>query len=169
MTANSAAIADADDDDSSDGDMKQRKKELILQKQLERRQQQEMIRQQREEERARKAEEARFRDEEAANKKALERNRKETIFAAYIDKKKQLQDESQSGQHFGGSRIAQSNLANAKKYHSTLRLKQPPHQETFNDQASMLSDRSSNVRYNQQTNGMMKSKCLFVICNSFFN
>jgi len=172
-------IDDGDDDDSSDGDMKQRRKEMILQKQLERRQQQEVIRQQREEERVRKAEEIRMREEEAAFKKNLERTRKETIFQAYIDKKKQLQDESQTGYHFGGSKIAQSNLANAKKYHSTYRLKQAPmqHQQMnnsnfnngeFNDQASMISDRSSsNVRYSGQGQGsssggqqqtMLKSK-----------
>ncbi len=170
------------DDDSSDGDVKQRKKEMILQKQLERRQQQEMIRLQREEDRLRKAEEIRMREEEAASKKNLEKTRKETIFQAYIDKKKQLQDESQTGYHFGGSKIAQSNLANAKKYHSTYRLKQAPataqlsnnnfNNSEFNDQASMISDRSSsNVRYNgpvQSSSGggqqqtMLKSKLLIL-------
>lgn len=163
------------DDEDSDGDLKQRKKEMIIQKQMERRQQQEMVRQQREEERARKAEEIRQKEEEANNKKQLEKTRKETIYAAYIDKKKQLQDEGQSAYHFGGSKIAQSNLQNAKKYHSTYRLKASAsnynnsQQNNFDDQASVISDRSSNVRYNnsngngQQTNGtMMKSKLTFV-------
>ena len=170
-----ASKIEIDEGDASDGDAKQRKKELIIQRQLERRQQQELIRQQREEERARKAEEIRQRDEEAATKKQLEKSRKETIYAAYIDKKRQLQDEGQSAYHFGGSKIAQSNLANAKKYHSTYRLKPSTSnynnsQQAFDDQASVISDRSSSVRFNnggsaggQPTNGtMMKSKLTFV-------
>lgn len=172
------------DDEDSDSDLKQRKKEMIIQKQMERRQQQEMVRQQREEERARKAEEIRQKEEEANSKKQLEKTRKETIYAAYIDKKKQLQDEGQSAYHFGGSMIAQSNLQNAKKYHSTYRLKASAsnynnsQHNNFDDQASVISDRSSNVRYNssngngQQTNGtMMKSKLKFFldfVCLLFF-
>ena len=171
-----------DDEDSSSSsssgsegcnDLKQRKKELIMQKQLERRQQQELIRQQREEERARKAEELRLKEEELAYKKQLEKTRKETIFQAYIDKKKQLQDESQTGYHFG---TPSASLLNAKKYHSTYRLKQSP-SATFNqqqkqlidqfEQASITSDRSANLRYNQQAAGnqsqMIKSKCLLFI------
>jgi hypothetical protein len=153
------------DSSSSDGsDLKQRKKELIMQKQLERRQQQELIRQQREEERARKAEELRIKEEELAYKKQLEKTRKETIFQAYIDKKKQLQDESQSGYHFGGSINAQNSLMNARKYHSTYRLKQSPSSNNYGqqqkqqlfpdqfDQASIISERSSTLRYNNNNN-----------------
>lgn len=158
--------------DSDSAELKQRKKELILAKQIERRQQQELIRQKREEERARKAEEIRLKEEEAANKKQLEKTRKETIFQAYIEKKKQLENES--GYHFGAPPSANS-LLNAKKFHSTYRLR--PSNSTNNfpsqqqkqqqldqfDQASVVSDRSSNLVYNAALNGpppqpMIKSK-----------
>jgi len=167
--------------ESDSAELKQRKKELIMAKQLERRQQQELIRQKREEERARKAEEIRMKEEEAANKKMLEKTRKETIFQAYIEKKKQLENECQSGYHFGPP--SQSNLLNAKKFHSTYRLKSsnstsnfPKQQQQQNinkfdqfDQASVISDRSSNLQYGlqqqqPQTQPMIKSKCfLFLI------
>lgn len=157
---------------SSDGDsaeLKQRKKAIILAKQLERRQQQEAIRQKREEERARKAEELRQKEEEAAMKKLLEKTRKETIFQAYIDKKKQLQEESLTN-YFGHPN---SSLLSAKsKFHSTQRLKpavnkQQQQQQHFAfdlkqnlmdqfDQASVISDRSTS------TQQQMKSK-LFVV------
>ena len=164
-----------EDEDSSDCDLKQRKKELIMQKQLERRQQQEHIRQMREEERARKAEEIRLREEEAASKKQLEKSRKETIFQAYIDKKKQLSEETHTSYPFGGSVIAQNSLAQAKKYHSTYRLKQPSGKQPFdNDQASVISDRSTNTRFNSnssnnghQSQNMIKSK-LFIFIFPFF-
>lgn len=161
--------------ESDSAELKQRKKELIMAKQLERRQQQEQIRQKREEERARKAEEIRMKEEEAANKKMLEKTRKETIFQAYIEKKKQLENECQSGYHFGPP--SQSNLLNAKKFHSTYRLKSSnstsnfPKQQQQNkfdqfDQASVISDRSSNLQYGLQqqqqqqniTQPMIKSK-----------
>lgn len=160
-----------DDEDSSDCDLKQRKKELIMQKQLERRQQQEYIRQLREEERARKAEEIRLKEEEQASKKQLEKSRKETIFQAYIDKKKQMSEETHTSYPFGGSVIAQNSLAQAKKYHSTYRLKQPSGKQPFdNDQASVISDRSTNTRYNSgsnqghQSQNMIKSKCFLIFC-----
>lgn len=169
---------------SSDGDsaeMKQRKKEIILAKQLERRQQQEAIRIKREEERARKAEELRQKEEEAAMKKLLEKTRKETIFQAYIDKKKQLHDESPTN-YFGHPN---SSLLSAKsKFHSTQRLKssnttskqqQAASNFAFDlkqnlidqfDQASIISDRSTS------TTQQMKSKSLLVFfwlstCNSY--
>lgn len=167
---------------SSDGDsaeMKQRKKEIILAKQLERRQQQEAIRIKREEERARKAEELRQKEEEAAMKKLIEKTRKETIFQAYIDKKKQLHDESPTN-YFGHPN---SSLLSAKsKFHSTQRLKssntsskqQQQQQAASNfafdlkqnlidqfDQASIISDRSTS------TTQQMKSKSyLSLTCNS---
>lgn len=157
------------DGGSSDGggdtaELKQRKKELILAKQLERRQQQELIRLKREEERARKAEELRLKEEEIQNKKLIEKVRKETIFQAYIDKKKQVQEESQSGQFGSPNPLS---LLNAKRFHSTHRLKQNSYSSKPNgnlieqqhqqqaklmmdqfDQASLYSDRSANT--NQQ-------------------
>ena len=165
---------------TSDGDSAdiQRKKEIIMAKQLERRQQLELIRIKREEEKARKAEELRCKEEELANKKQLEKTRKETIYQAYIDKKKQLEEESQCGS-FGHP----SSLMNAKKFHSTHRLKQQQQQHHASssklntaanldqqqfkqnmidqfDQASIFSDRSSNQLYGQQQQqaGMIKSK-----------
>jgi hypothetical protein len=144
--------------DSDSAELKQRKKEMIMAKQMERRQQQELIRQKREEERARKAEELRVKEEEAANKKMLEKTRKETIFQAYIEKKKQSETECQTGYHFGPP--SASNLLNAKKFHSTYRLKSSNSNNNFTkqnqydqfDQASVISDRSSNLQYgiNQQ-------------------
>lgn len=159
---------------SSDGgesaELKQRKKEFILAKQLERRQQQEAIRQKREEERARKAEEMRQKEEEAAMKKLVEKTRKETIFQAYIDKKKQLQDESLTN-YFGHP--SSSLLSSKSKFHSTQRLKSSgtkqsaaqAHQHfAFDlkqnllmdqyDQASIISDRSTSTTQPCQ----MKSK-----------
>jgi hypothetical protein len=173
--------SEGDIEGSSDGDSAelQRKKELIIQKQLERRQQQEMIRLKREEERARKAEEVRLKEEEVAQKKQLDKTRKETIYQAYIEKKKQLQDESQSG-YFG----APQSLLNAKRFHSTQRLKktdgysnkqtaaleqQQLKQNLMDqfDQASIFSDRSSTHQFGgQQTPQMIKSKWL-VLCYVF--
>lgn len=142
--------------------MKQRKKELIIARQLERRQHQELIRQKRENERMRKAEEIRMRDEEAAQKKMLEKTRKEVIFQAYIEKKKQAQDEC-SAAYFGGP--PNSNLINAKRFHSTLRLKQ---QSKLNNQAvidqfdtgSPVGERS--MLQNEQSPSM-KSKYLLML------
>lgn len=162
-----------------DAELKQRKKEMILAKQLERRQQQEAIRQKREEERARKAEELRQKEEEAAMKKLVEKNRKETIFQAYIDKKKQLNDESLTN-YFG---YPNSSLLNAKsKFYSTQRLKtttpkQQPQQQHFAfdlkhnllmdqfDQASIISDRSTSTTQQQQP--QMKSKSMFLLTFMF--
>lgn len=125
---------------SSDGessvDLKQKKKELIIARQLERRKQQEMIRIKREEERARKAEEQRLREEEAANKKLLEKTRKEVIFQAYIDRKRQMQEESQSGM-FGPN----PSLLNAKRFYSTQRLKQSP---SINNKLSNAAGNTAN-------------------------
>lgn len=159
---------------NSDGESAdiQRKKEIIMARQLERRQQQELIRLKREEEKARKAEEIRLKEEELNNKKMLEKTRKETIYQAYIDKKKQLEEESQCGA-FGPP---SSNLLHAKKFHSTNRLRQQQHntysskmnannldQQQFKqnmidqfDQMSIFSDRSSSNQYAQS--GMIKSK-----------
>lgn len=173
--------SEGDIEGSSDGDSAelQRKKELIIQKQLERRQQQELIRLKREEERARKAEEVRLKEEEIAQKKQLDKTRKETIYQAYIEKKKQLQDESQSG-YFGPPQ----SLLNAKRFHSTQRLKQTGgysnkqtaalEQQQLKqnlmdqfDQASIFSDRSSTHQFGgQQTPQMIKSKWL-VLCFVF--
>lgn len=171
--------------DSDSAELKQRKKEMIMAKQLERRQQQEMIRQKREEERARKAEEIRMKEEEAANKKMVEKTRKETIFQAYIEKKKQLENECQSGYHFAPP----SSLLNAKKFHSTYRLKPSNSTNNFTnqqkmnqqfdqfDQASVISDRSSNLQYgliNQQqqqqqyNQPMIKSKKFYLIKDLMF-
>lgn len=162
-----------------DAELKQRKKEMILAKQLERRQQQEAIRQKREEERARKAEELRQKEEEAAMKKLVEKNRKETIFQAYIDKKKQLNDESLTN-YFG---YPNSSLLNAKsKFYSTQRLKtttpkQQPQQQHFAfdlkhnllmdqfDQASIISDRSTSTTQQQQP--QMKSKSMLLLTFMF--
>jgi hypothetical protein len=168
------------DANSSDGDsneLKQRKKELIMAKQLERRQQQELIRLKREEERARRAEELRLKEEEAANKKLLDKKRKETIYQAYIDKKKQLETESTLNS-FG--LMPSQSLLNAKRnFYSTNRLKQAPssyqqqqlqqHQQQFLDnfdQNSLYSDRSANPMMPNQQFGqpqqMMKSKLILI-------
>ena len=157
--------------DSDSAELKQRKKE--------------MIRQKREEERARKAEEIRMKEEEAANKKMVEKTRKETIFQAYIEKKKQLENECQSGYHFAPP----SSLLNAKKFHSTYRLKPSNSTNNFTnqqkmnqqfdqfDQASVISDRSSNLQYgliNQQqqqqqhNQPMIKSKQFYFIKDLMF-
>jgi hypothetical protein len=163
---------DANSSDGDSNDLKQRKKELIMAKQLERRQQQELIRLKREEERARRAEELRLKEEEAANKKLLEKKRKETIYQAYIDKKKQLETESTLNS-FG--LMPSQSLLNAKRnFYSTNRLKQTQiapsayqqqHQQQFLDnfdQTSLYSDRSANpMMPNQQfaqPQQMMKSK-----------
>ena len=165
---------------SSDGDTADilRKKEIIMARQLERRQKQELIRLKREEEKARKAEEMRLKEDELNNKKMLEKTRKEIIYQAYIEKKKQLEEESQCGA-FGPP----NSLLHAKKFHSTYRLKtqQPPKMSANNldqqqqqfkqnmidqfDQASIYSDRSSNQPYAQQ--GMIKSKWNFWVSFSF--
>lgn len=145
--------------DASDRDTfeyKQRKREMIIQRQIERRQQQELRRMQLEEERARKAEELRLKEEELTMKKMVEKNRKETIFQAYIDKKKQSEIESMSG-CFGPP----SSLVNAKRFHSTNRLKPSTKSNTQNlfdqfDQASVYSERSANGQYSSNT--MVKSK-----------
>ncbi len=162
-----------DGDNSSDGgagangveieaeetdELKQRKRELIIARQLERRHQQEMIRLKREEERMRKAEEVRSRDEEAAQKKALDKTRKEVIFQAYIEKKKQAADEC-SAAYFGHPNTS---LMNAKRFHSTLRLKQQQQKQQLHnnmdqfDQASLVTDRS--VLSQNEQSPMMKSK-----------
>ena len=158
---------DIDGSDGDTNDLTQRKRELIIQKQLERRQQQEIRRLQLEEERARKAEELRQKEEELAMKKLVEKNRKETIFQAYIDKKKQSEIESMSG-CFGPP---QNNLLSAKKFHSTNRLRAPTKSNTQNvfdhvDQASLYSDRSTNPSY--PSNTMVKSKCSFFFYFLFF-
>jgi hypothetical protein len=176
-------LSNNNSDGESHGDI-QRKKEIILARQLERRQQQELIRLKREEEKARKAEEIRLKEEELNNKKMLEKTRKETIYQAYIDKKKQLEEESQCGS-FGPP----NSLLNAKKFHSTNRLKASKHQQQNNnnnnnyasnleqqqfkqnmidqfDQVSIFSDRSSNNNQYAQS-GMIKSKSCFFFFNFF--
>ena len=188
--------ADIDCDNSSDGgqralngtdvlgsdsdtvEMKQRKKEMIMARQLERRKQQELIRLKREEERARKADELRQKEEELNQKKMLEKARKETIFQAYIDKKKQLETESQQYQ-FGPPN---NSLLNAKRFHSTQRLRAKTSsnllmmdtnvnsgQQQF-DQISLYSERSSATAHQPPQGPMVKSKCLltcFVVLFSF--
>ena len=123
-----ALVANGDGDVESD-EIKQRKKELIIAKQIERRHKLELVRQQREEERARKADELRERDEEAANKKLVDKRRKEIIYQAYMDKKRQ--DECQLGgagpASFGlpassASSAALSLLNNKQRFYSTHRL-----------------------------------------------
>lgn len=179
--------AGASSDGGDSAELKQRKKEAILAKQLERRQQQEAIRLKREEERARKAEELRQKEEEAAMKKHIEKTRKEQIFQAYIDKKKQLEDESLTN-YFGHP---SSSLISAKsKFHSTQRLKSTNannhhhnnhhhnhHQQQSHfgfdlkqnllldqfDQASIISDRSTST--NQQ---QMKSKSFLFFNHPFY-
>ena len=47
----------------------------------------------REEERSRQAEEQRLKDEECNMKKLVDKTRKDAIFKAYLDKKKQMQEE----------------------------------------------------------------------------
>ncbi|CAF0704892.1 unnamed protein product [Brachionus calyciflorus] len=146
---------DIDGSDGDSNDLKQRKKELIIQKQLERRQQQELRRMQLEEERAIKADELRQKEEEMAMKKLIEKNRKETIFQAYIDKKKQSEIESMTG-CFGPP----NSLLNAKKFHSTNRLRPASKSNTQNilennDQSSLYSDRSNVQPYS--TNTMVKT------------
>lgn len=169
---------DGDIEDSSGGgpddsdELKQRKKELILAKQLERRQQQEVIRQKREEERARKADDLRQKEEEAALKKLIEKTRKETIFQAYMEKKKQLQEESLTN-YFGHPNS--SLISSKSKFHSTQRLKTTPtsskqQQLPFDtkqnllldqfEQASVISDRSSSITHQQPQ--QIKSKCFHV-------
>jgi hypothetical protein len=120
-------------------ELKQRKKELIIAKQLQRKQQQELIRLKREEHRARQTEELRLKEEEIAQKKLLEKARKEIIFQAYKEKKKQLEEESQSGM-FG----PQNGLANSKRYHSTQRLKQSPSTNSFLNKSNMSSNMNQN-------------------------
>ncbi|RNA38690.1 Calmodulin-regulated spectrin-associated 1 [Brachionus plicatilis] len=154
--ANDGHEGDLDANDADSFDYKQRKRELIIQKQMERRQQQEMRRMQLEEERAQKAEELRQKEEELAVKKMIEKSRKETIFQAYIDKKKQSEVESMSG-CFGPP----NSLINAKKFHSTNRLKPSAKSNTQNlfdqfDQASIYSERSATGHYSSNT--MVKSK-----------
>jgi hypothetical protein len=177
-----ATVYNIDVDDGEDGgseesgdsfDLKQRKREMIIQKQLERRQNQELIRQQREEEKMRKAEEMRSREEEQQTRKQVEKMRKETIFQAYKDKKKQLEEESQTGS-FGPPPSNNSNLLNTKRFNSTQRLKatKASNQNLNNnfdnnqfDTGSVCSDRSSLV---QQQNGV-KSKFCFVFSYFYFN
>jgi hypothetical protein len=77
-----------------DEDEMERRRELIITRQIQRKQEQEQLRQQREEERMRIAEEQRMREEEANMKKQIEKTRKNAIFQAYMDKKKQLVDEA---------------------------------------------------------------------------
>ena len=74
-------------------DEMERRKEMIIQRQIKRREQLELIRMKREEERARQADEQRMKDEEFNTKKQIEKTRKDAIFKAYLDKKKQMQDE----------------------------------------------------------------------------
>lgn len=159
---------DIDVSDRDTLDYKQRKREMIIQRQIERRQQQEMRRMQLEEERSRKAEELRQKEEELAMKKMVEKNRKETIFQAYIDKKKQSEIESMSG-CFGPP----NSLSSAKRFHSTNRLKSSAKSNTQNlfdqfDQASVYSERSTNGQYSSNT--MVKSKLTFIslVCSVVF-
>lgn len=166
--ANDGHDGDIDASDADTIDYKQRKREMIIQKQLERRQQQELRRMQLEEERARKAEELRQKEEELAMKKMVEKNRKETIFQAYIDKKKQSEIESMSG-CFGPP----NSLMNAKKFHSTNRLKPSTKSNTQNlfdpyDQASLYSERSANGQYSTNTMVKSKSKIFFLVCSVVF-
>lgn len=156
--------------DSDTVEMKQRKKEMIMARQMERRKQQELIRLKREEERARKADELRQKEEELNQKKLLEKARKETIFQAYIDKKKQLETESQQYQ-FGPPH---NSLLNAKRFHSTQRLRAKTSSNLLMmdnsvnslqaaqqfDQISLYSERS-NAATHQPQGSMVKSKCLF--------
>ena len=132
-----------------------------------------MIRLKREDERARKAEEIRARDEEAAQKKMIEKTRKEVIFQAYIEKKKQAADEC-SAAYFGQPNTS---LTNAKRFHSTQRLKNNyQHQQhpqsrlnsvdQYDQGGSPIADRSSN--HQNDSSPMMKSKICHSIANFFF-
>ena len=71
----------------------ERRKEMIIQRQIKRREQLDLIRGKREDERSKQAEEQRLKDEEFNMKKLIERKRKDAIFKAYLDKKKQMQEE----------------------------------------------------------------------------
>lgn len=71
----------------------EKRKELMMQRQIRRREQLELARLKRDEERLRLAEEQRLKDEEYNIKKQLEKTRKDAIYRAYLDKKKQMQDE----------------------------------------------------------------------------
>ena len=177
------------DANSSDGDsneLKQRKKELIMAKQLERRQQQELIRLKREEERARRAEELRLKEEEAANKKMMEKKRKETIYQAYMDKKKQLETESTLNSFglmpsqsllnakrnfYSTNRLKQTNLAPSVYQQQQQQLQQQQFLDNF-DQNSLYSDRSANpmMMQNQQygqPQQMMKSKFIIFFFQNY--
>jgi hypothetical protein len=83
-----------DEFNCKDEDEMERRRELIITRQIQRKQEQEQIRLQREEERMRIVEEQRLREEESNTKKQLEKTRKNAIFQAYLDKKRQLIDEA---------------------------------------------------------------------------
>ena len=78
---------------SENSDEMERRKEMIIQRQIKRREQLDLIRGKREDERSKQAEEQRLKDEEFNMKKLIERKRKDAIFKAYLDKKKQMQEE----------------------------------------------------------------------------
>jgi hypothetical protein len=115
----------------------QRKKEEFIRKQLERRQKAEEIRLKREEERVRLAEEQRLREEEQALKKQLEKKRKEAIYQAYQEKKKQLQDDS--GGIIGKPRSAMQTMRTIKSSPSTQRLQNNELNFDLNTERSNLS------------------------------
>jgi hypothetical protein len=79
---------------NKDEDEMERRREHIITRQIQRKQELEHVRQRREEERMRIAEEERLKEEESIVKKQLEKTRKNAIFQAYLDKKRQIVEET---------------------------------------------------------------------------